>query len=156
MAEKIDIIKKIMEEARKHLPEVTDEMLEDNGAIFYMNSNDGTTFDWKMNDRLCEFFMFYKDGSKLGFIKIYINKDNTVDYYVYPDQGHGKPIHIHNSIEVYDSTASSGFAKEFAVLMHVAADSQGKYDENIESLDFDVKISAVDEMLFTDYEEDEW
>lgn len=57
------IINKVIEyikKAREMLPEVTDDMLYGNGAIYYMNGNDGTAFDWEANDRCCEFYMFYR------------------------------------------------------------------------------------------------
>ena len=33
-------------EVRKCYKEITDDKLDSNGAIYYMNSNDGTNFDW--------------------------------------------------------------------------------------------------------------
>lgn len=38
---------------RDRFPEITDSMLIENGTIFYMNGNDGTNFDFDMNDRTC-------------------------------------------------------------------------------------------------------
>ena len=45
--------------------------LDENGKVYYMNGNDGTEFDYYVNDRLCEFMCFY-DKNKMGAIKINI------------------------------------------------------------------------------------
>lgn len=42
----------ICADANKHIAKGTDEMLDTNGAIHYMNGNDSTPFDWKRNERL--------------------------------------------------------------------------------------------------------
>lgn len=52
---KQQVLNYIRENIRERFPEVTDSMLIDNGAIYYMNGNDGTGFDFSMNDRTCEF-----------------------------------------------------------------------------------------------------
>ena len=52
---KQQVLNYIQENIRDRFPEVTDSMLIDNGAIYYMNGNDGTDFDFSMNDRTCEF-----------------------------------------------------------------------------------------------------
>ena len=59
---KQQVLNYIRENIRDRFPEVTDSMLIDNGAIYYMNGNDGTDFDFEMNDRTCEFMSFYKSS----------------------------------------------------------------------------------------------
>ena len=71
-------IERIFRVARNMCPNITDAMLDANGAIHYMNSNDNTFFDWNCNNRLCEFFIFYKN--EVGFIKANINSDNTIQH----------------------------------------------------------------------------
>lgn len=85
-------IRKYIEYCRSLLPEVSDEQLvsEDGDLIFYMNGNDGTSFDWRMNVRLCEFYLFYKD-SKMGFVKVIVNKNDTINGYVYRNKEY-RPI----------------------------------------------------------------
>lgn len=39
---------------------ISNDMLLENGSIYYMNGNDGTAFDWDCNDVTCEFICFYK------------------------------------------------------------------------------------------------
>lgn len=53
-------------ERTKWLPEVTPRQLEQDGAVFYMNSQNGTEFDWYVNDRLPSFMVFYNDKANLG------------------------------------------------------------------------------------------
>ena len=36
-----------------YLPHVKKSDLEKNGAVFYMNGNNGTEFDWYVNDLWC-------------------------------------------------------------------------------------------------------
>ena len=72
---------KIVEEIRNEHPCES----ELDGKIYYMNGNDGTDFDWDMNDRLCEFMVFHEN--EFGYIKMCVNKDNTIDVYVFPDGG---------------------------------------------------------------------
>ena len=58
--------------------------LIDNGAVYYMNGNDGTDFDWQMNERLCEFYVFF-DESEMGAVKILVGKDGTAEAFVFPN-----------------------------------------------------------------------
>lgn len=80
-------IRKYIDYCRSLLPEVTDEELasEDGDFIFYMNGNDSTSFDWNVNDMLCEFYLFYKD-SEMGFVKAIVNKNDTINGYVYKNK----------------------------------------------------------------------
>ena len=90
----ISILRLYLEFMRKEYPEITDDMLytEDSDEnIFYMNGNDETPFDFAVNNRLCEFMLFYKSTS-LGFIKIFISTDDYIQGYLYPEEGQGTPI----------------------------------------------------------------
>ena len=58
--------------------------LIDNGAVYYMNGNDGTDFDWEANGRLCEFYIFF-DESEMGAVKILVGKNGTAEAYVFPN-----------------------------------------------------------------------
>ena len=49
-------LKKIMTDSiKEYLPEVSFDLLEDNGAVFYMNGKNGTEFDWFVNDKISDF-----------------------------------------------------------------------------------------------------
>ena len=71
--------------ARTMLPNVTDDMLHESGKICYMNGNDSTRFDWNENNRLCEFCISYKDSANY-FIVVFVNKDDTIEGYVFKDE----------------------------------------------------------------------
>ena len=74
-------------ERAEWLPEVTPQQLEQDGAVFYMNSQNGTEFDWYVNDRLPSFMVFYNDEANLGAVKLHLNRNGTVSVYLYGEQG---------------------------------------------------------------------
>lgn len=57
------------------------DLLED-GAIYYMNGNDGTSFDYYVNGHTCEFMVFFKE-SEFGAVKATLEKDGTLHAYIY-------------------------------------------------------------------------
>lgn len=56
--------------------------LLDGGAIYYMNGNDGTSFDYGCNNMTCEFYVFWK--SEAGAIKLNQRGDSLIAY-IYPE-----------------------------------------------------------------------
>jgi hypothetical protein len=80
-----EILKKIfnfIRECRKEKSDVTDDMLYGGGAVYYMNANNGTEFDWEANERTCKFCVFYK-ATESDFIKVYLTKEGTAVGYIY-------------------------------------------------------------------------
>lgn len=144
-------IERIFGVARKMYPNVTDDMLDANGAIYYMNGNDSTPFDWNCNNRLCEFYVFHKN--EMGFIKANVNSDDTVDMYIYEDGGM-KPTYKFTE-EMENLKASS-----FANLMNYIADKEKMWDKPINELNWDIDSSEcydIGETEDEEYEEDdEW
>ena len=142
-------IERIFKVAREMYPNITDDMLDTNGAIHYMNGNDGTSFDWNANDRLCEFYVYHKN--EMGFIKAFVNRDNTIDMYIYEDGGM-KPTYK------FTEEMENLSAKSFANLMDTIADREYKYDRPIDELDWDVDtMECYDINDYEDeYEEDDW
>ena len=141
-------IERIFKVARNMYPNVTDEMLDTNGAIYYMNGNDSTPFDWNMNDKLCEFFIFHKN--EMGFIKANVNSGNTINVYIYEDGGM-KPTYTFK--EKMENLKASSFAN----LMNYIADEENLYDRPIDELNWDVDTSECYDISDTDDEEDdEW
>lgn len=57
--------------------------LLENGAIYYMNGNDGTDFDYMCNDHACEFYIFW--NSEYGAMKLYC-AENKLVFYIYYDE----------------------------------------------------------------------
>lgn len=95
-------------------------------SVCYMNGNDGTDFDWDMNDRTCEFMIFYdeqKTGSDYGAIKAYVSKDGGLDGYVYPENyGRGKGIPFSHELMCESD------AEEFAGYLQQTRDDKWKWD----------------------------
>ena len=131
-------IERIFSTARAMCPNITDDMLDTNGAIYYMNGNDGTPFDWDCNDRLCEFYIFHKNEK--GFIKAFVDRDNTVDIYIYEDGG-WSPTHK------FSETLQNVKAYSFAKLMNYIADEECLWDKPIDELDWDVDTMECDEIF---------
>ena len=80
-------LRAIADRERAVLPEVTDQDLEKSGALFYMNGQNGTEFDWYVNDRLSSFMVFYNDEANRGAVKLYLNRSATADVFLYGEQG---------------------------------------------------------------------
>lgn len=125
-------IERIISTARKMYPNITDDMLDCNGAIHYMNGNDSTPFDWNTNDRLCEFYVFHKN--EMGFIKANVNKDDSIDVYIYEDGGSKPTYEFSESLE-------NVTAKSFAKIMNYIADEEELWDKPINELDWDCDTS---------------
>ena len=118
-------------EVRKCYKEITDDKLDSNGAIYYMNSNDGTNFDWECNDRMCEFYIFHKNG--VGFIKLLVNKDETMVAYVFPD-GELQPA------EICKKKLCNGEASFLKKIFLYEADYKNIYDEHIDKINYRIDV----------------
>ena len=131
----INEVIKYINKARAAYPEITDDLLCDNGDVFYMNGNDGTEFDWNVNGRCCELFLFYK-STELGFIKVFVNRDNTMTGYAYLNEGNGDPIEL--SKEYFSNKDDALY---LARLFFREADCKFLYDENINLINFDKTVN---------------
>lgn len=140
-------IERIFKVAREMCPNITDDMLDNNGAIYYMNGNDSTRFDWNCNNRLCEFYVYHKN--EIGFIKAFVNRDNTIDMYIYEDAG---------MIPTYEFTEEMENLKtnSFANLMNYIADNENLWDRPINELDWDVDTIECYDMSENDEDEEVW
>lgn len=93
-----DIIDKVIEKEgidRSHL--------DNDGAIYYRNGNDGTDFDYACNDMTCEFYVYWK--SEDGAIKLNQRGDKFV-VFVYPEDdpygGKYDKYEFDSPFELYD------------------------------------------------------
>lgn len=129
---------------------------ETDPAIYYLNGNDGTVFDLRMNGNLCEFYLF-KPGMN-GIAKLYANRDNTYNVYVYDydDPYNGKVVaRIEGVLRTVDVV-------ELAHYLYAEKDEADVWDAPIESwtlskrADFDDDDSWEDEDDWEDDEDDEW
>lgn len=134
-------IEQIFKVARKMYPSITDDMIYDNGAIYYMNRRDGTKFDWNWNNRLCEFCVFHKN--EMGFIKAFVNADNSIEVCIYEDGGMYPTYKFTEEMEGLDSNS-------FANLMNYIADEDDVWDNTIDSMDWDVDTMECDDITEVD------
>ena len=93
-----DIINNIIKEQN-----INREDLYNNGAIYYMNGNDGTDFDYNCNNMTSEFYVFWKNEA--GAIKLNQRGDTFV-IFVYekenPYSGNYKKIEINSPFDLYE------------------------------------------------------
>lgn len=142
----IEKIKNVFAEIREKYPLITDEDLHSKGAIFYMNGNDGTDFDWNANEHTSEFYMYHKN--EIGFIKLYVNKDDTYTAYVYPN---GEM----SAVETVKGNLEEGDSLYLAALLYRKADREYIYDEIIDEIDFTYEPSEFElKEMNGDYEWD--
>ena len=143
----IEKIKGVFADIRKKYPLITDEDLHSNCAIFYMNGNDGTDFDWDANEHTSEFYMFHEN--EIGFIKLYVNKGDTYTAYVYPN---GEM----SAVETVKGDLDEGDSLYLAALLYRKADREYIYDGNIDEIDFTYEPSEFELIEMNgDYDEDE-
>ena len=140
-------IERIFKVARSMYPNITDDMLDTNGAIYYMNGNDSTPFDWNCNNRLCEFYVFHKN--EMGFIKAFVKRNNTIDVFIYEDGGMSPTYKFCEEME--NLKASS-----FANLMNYIADEENMYDRPIDELNWDVDTMECYDIDRSDEDEEDW
>lgn len=119
-----------------------------NGAVYYRNGNDGTDFDWSMNDRTCEFMMFYNTEEQLGFAKCWIDKQGNLVGYTWDDEGHGEG----KEFEIRDFTE---YPEEFAALCFEQADMKGLFDVSINEIKWDEPVQRTSYDWLYEYEDDE-
>lgn len=131
-------IERIFKVARCMYPNVTNDMLDTNGAIYYMNGNDNTPFDWNCNNRLCEFCIFHKN--EISFIKANVNSNNTISVYIYETYDAIKPTYV------FMEEMENLKARDFAKIMNYIADDNQLWDKTINELDWDVDVMECDEI----------
>ena len=123
----IEEIKNIFADIRQRYPQIKDKDLDKNGAIYYMNGNDGTDFDWNVNERCCEFYMYHEN--EIGFIKLCVNVGDTYTAYVYPN-GEMK------AVEIINGDLDEGDSLYLATILLRKADMNFIWDEDITEIDF--------------------
>ena len=131
-------ISNVIEDKIKELPDVKKEDLEENGKIYYMNGNDGTDFDWFVNDRLCEFMCFYEEN-KQGAIKVNLMKSGVLEVFLYKDKGNT----LLNT-SVVELGVSEDEVFNLAVIMQKTCDNTGTFDRAIDEVNTDLTIEQED------------
>lgn len=126
-------IKKIMiDSVEKHMPDISFDDLEDNGAVFYMNGKNGTEFDWYVNNKISDFMMFYNDKDNMGAIKATLYNNGAVLIYVYGERGKTLIQEIESCVDVTEDEVLS-----LAIVLRNEADDKRIWDADIEKIDTD-------------------
>lgn len=125
-----------------HFPHMKNSDLEKDGAIFYMNGNNGTEFDWYVNDKLPPFMVFYNDEENLGAVKLTLHSDGGVEVYLYDQQGR----HLLNTVCTKINADEKELLK-LAALLRREADDRAHWDADIEDIHTDLELhdDALDE-----------
>ena len=129
MDKRLEIINKLYQEYI--IPEIekegcTQELIDD-GALFYMNSKNGTMFDVAENHHLPALSTFYVEG-KYAFSRMFIESNNIAEIYFY------KKSELAPYKEVTVELNDLNFSK-LADLLY-SADLRGIWDENINKIEF--------------------
>lgn len=131
-------IKKLIYDNRKlYLPHIKDKDLEDNGAVYYMNGKNGTEFDWYVNEKISDFFVFYNDENCLGAVKLTLYNDGGVRIYLYDEQGTKLVKEVKAFIE-----APEDEILHLAVLLRNEMDDKKIWDAKIDDINTNAGITA--------------
>lgn len=134
----------VVNEIKKEYPIIGNEL---DGKIYYMNGNDGTDFDWKCNERVCEFMVFHEN--EMGYIKLMVYNDSLIRIYVYADGG------MHPTKELERHYYKNPL--ELANFLYRTFDMDDLYDEPIEDyMDVDCDRSIHYALLEDEWEDEEW
>ena len=100
----------------------------------YMNGENGTIFDWIMNEKTSDFMCFYKDGS-CGAAKLRVNKDSSLKMYLY-EYGQKSPFLEKDIKEKFRKE----YVYELAIILNLVMDENGIFDRAINDYNFNVVI----------------
>lgn len=134
----------MMDCVEKYIPDISFDDLEEQGAIFYMNGKNGTEFDWYVNDKICDFMMFYDDKDNMGAVKSTLYNNGALLIFVYGEQGKSVVQEINTYIDVEEEDIL-----RLAVLLRNEADDMRIWDANIEKInsDFSPTTDKINEFV---------
>lgn len=139
----LNTIKNVILENRKiYLPHVKDEELEENGAVYYMNGKNGTEFDWYVNEKLSDFFVFYDDENCMGAVKLTLYNNGALRIYLYDEHG-SKLI---KEFKTFTEVPEKEILK-LAVFLRYEMDDRKIWDANIDDIDYtkDITVDQIRE-----------
>lgn len=131
-----------------YLPKLNKSDLEENGKIYYINSKNGTEFDWYVNEHLPSFMVFYNDKNNLGAVKLSIYQDGAVEIYIYGDKGKKVIKKIETHIEI---TKQELF--NLAIILKNETDDKGIWDTSIDRINTNIEITEEQIAQFIEVEE---
>lgn len=130
-----------------YLPHVKSSDLENDGAIFYMNAQNGTEFDWFINDRFPFFMVFYNDKDNLGAVKLALYNTGEVQVYLYGEKGKNF-VKMEKEYLDIDKTAML----KLAAVLTSQADNKKIWNGNIDNIHVDTEITDDELWEFSDRE----
>ena len=125
----LDGIKRLAAEARAKHPEITDDLLEQNGVIYYMNGMKGTENTWINDGMTCDFMVCYTSWPQFGFIRIFGTKAGAIRVCVFENN-------FMEPIEKNEVSFSPAAIHDLNVAMYYAADDSGKFDRPLSELNW--------------------
>lgn len=153
-----EAVKYVLEEIQELLKEAAEEcgMAEKgltNTDMYYMNGNDGTEFDWHLNDRVCEFALQYPEElTDMLAARLLVDRYGDATLYMYePDAvSPFKELEYKNKFDEDD-------IKMLAEYLEDTRDKKKIWDERIsaeETKEYpDWEYSGRLEEYFEDYED---
>lgn len=106
--------------------------------LIYANGNDGTEFDWKNNNRLCEFVYWHKNGSCA--MRCLVEKSGDVEVHLYPD---GEVTPAHSEVHKYALMEHEVEDLYFYLMKEVELLVDPIYDAPVQEI-FKYKVEAID------------
>ena len=141
------LLKEVQDKMKSYLKEylsgVSEEDLEDKGAVFYMNGKNGTEFDWYVNDKLCDFMIFYNDEAKMGAVKTTLYNDGRLLSHIYGDKGRMILQEVKSYIDCNKEDIHT-----LAMILKNTADEKRVWDENVEKIESEAELEEEQKERF--------
>ena len=128
-----DIQTKILNAIKENLPDLSFDDLEEGGKVYYMNGNNGTEFDWFVNEHFPSFMVFYNDKENLGAAKASVYPDGGMVIYLFDDHGRHMAKEVSTFLDVEEPDLLS-----LAVCMRCNADDKKIWDAALDIIESDV------------------
>jgi len=129
----------IDENLQLHLAHVKRSELENDGAIFYMNAQNGTEFDWFVNGHFPSFMVFYNDQANLGAVKLLLDHSGEAQLFLYDDKGKKLVKTVTAQL-----AASETELQKLAAVLTREADGKKFWDGDITKIDADLELSDAE------------
>lgn len=134
----LDYIRK----ARERYPEITDNMLYQNGTPAYDNSFNGTKANWSSNGSTNPFCVYYNDENKTCFARVFVNEKGSINGYIYPKKANGEMDFVYLEAEAFDKDE----ARYLATLLQLEADAKALYCAFVNEIDFDRELKDYESL----------
>jgi len=146
----LEQIKKVINNSiKEYLPDVKPEDLKENGTAYYMNGQNGTEWDYYVNEHLPYLMVFYNEKENLGAVKLSLYPDGYLTLYLCNEKRKNLLKTIDTKIE-----ADENDLLKFATLLKVQMDDKENWDANIDKIDTSKEPSEEEINDFKNAKED--